>query len=284
MRRSDTTRSWAGELAGVRVAERIWVLDLDGVVWLGHRPIEGSVAAIDRLRRREVRVVFCTNHAEAPDVKRSELARIGVEDADVVTSLEAAVAMTAPGERLAMLGSSSAVAAVATHRDVADLNRLEPWTVPSAIDAVIIGPHGDWNRERVGAAAALVLAGARLIATNADPTFPTSTPDGRPWLLPGNGALVAAVEAATGVAAVVAGKPNAAMAGLITNRFGPVERVVGDRLDTDGGLAAALGARFALVLSGATSGESLSSGLGSVSGLASIDVAEDLAAVAARWA
>jgi ribonucleotide monophosphatase NagD (HAD superfamily) len=109
----------------------------------------------------------------------------------------------------------------------------------------------------VGTAADVVRAGARFLATNDDPTFPTTGPDGELRLLPGNGALVAAVAVASGTTPEVTGKPHRAMARLIESRHGPADVVVGDKAETDGGLALALDARFALVLSGVTRAEHL---------------------------
>ncbi len=96
-------------------------------------------------------------------------------------------------------------------------------------------------------------SGARLIGTNDDPTYPT--PAGP---VPGGGALLAAVAVAAGVRPEVAGKPHAPMVALARGRAGngPLT-VVGDRPSTDGGFARALGARFALVLSGVTAAEDL---------------------------
>jgi 4-nitrophenyl phosphatase len=116
-----------------------------------------------------------------------------------------------------------------------------------------------------------VRAGARLIGTNDDPTFPT--PQG---LLPGGGALLAAVAVASGATPIVAGKPHAPMADLVRSRLGPEGIVVGDRADTDGALAALLGYRFALVLSG-------SSGDTGDHEPAPDLVAPDLAAVVDAW-
>ncbi len=86
------------------------------------------------------------------------------------------------------------------------------------------------------------------MATNHDPTFPT--PEG---LVPGAGAIVASIEVATGVAAQVCGKPHEPMVDLVHHLVGVDGVVVGDRADTDGAFAEALGFGFALVFSGATS-------------------------------
>ena len=114
-------------------------------------------------------------------------------------------------------------------------------------DAVVVGWDRGFDFSRLARAADAVRAGARLVGTNEDATFPT--PDG---LLPGAGALLAAVAYASGATPEVAGKPHAPMRRLVRERVGSVTTVVGDRPSTDGALARALGARFALVLSGVT--------------------------------
>ena len=78
--------------------------------------------------------------------------------------------------------------------------------------------------------------------------------------IPGGGSILAAVATAAGVEPVVAGKPHPPMADLVRNRLhGDLDGsvVVGDRPSTDGLLAAALGVRFALVLSGVTKADDL---------------------------
>jgi len=120
-------------------------------------------------------------------------------------------------------------------------------------DVVVVGKHEDVSYEGLRAAARAVRAGARLIATNTDPTYPTPT-----GLDPGAGALLAAVVAAAGRGPdVVAGKPHEAMAALVRRHVGNSGVVVGDVPATDGLFAHALGFRFALVLSGVTTGSDL---------------------------
>ncbi|MDQ1521858.1 MAG: hypothetical protein QOI55_2931, partial [Actinomycetota bacterium] len=99
--------------------------------------------------------------------------------------------------------------------------------------------------DRLARASDIVRGGARLVATNLDPTYPA--PHG---MLPGAGSLVAAVATASGQTPEVAGKPAAATVALVRERLGNDGIVVGDRPSTDGALAAALGWPFALVLSG----------------------------------
>ncbi len=229
-----------------------WVLDLDGVVWRGDELVPGADVAVSTLLEAGHQLVACTNWAQSPAAKRAALDRLGVPSFPVLTSAEAAAAACRPDEQVLVLGDATLVEVLRDAgllvRSVADL----PDGVPvEDVDVVVVGACSVWDRSRVGTVADAVRAGARFVATNDDATFPTSGPAG-PRLLPGNGALVAAVSVAAGVAPEVVGKPSAAMATLVVARHGPVDVVVGDRPDTDGGLARELGAAFGLVLSGIT--------------------------------
>lgn len=228
-----------------------WVLDLDGVVWRGDRLVDGSDRAVSALLDAGHRVVACTNHAQSPAVKAETLARLGVPEMPVVTSAEAAAARCPDGSTVLVLGDESLVEVIAANGlDALDVFDLVEGSVPP-VDAVVVGGTHRWDRSRVGMAADAVRAGAMFLATNDDPTYPVSGPHGA-RLLPGNGALVAAVATTAAVAAEVTGKPHQAMVQLLRDRFGEVDVVVGDKAETDGELALSLGARFALVLSGVT--------------------------------
>jgi 4-nitrophenyl phosphatase len=219
-----------------------WALDLDGVLWRGAVPIPGAAEAVARLRARGERVAFLTNNA-APTVAEhlAKLAGMGVEASaeELLTSAQAAATLLPPGAT-ALACAGPGVREALAARGVR--------TVDSGpADAVVVGWHREFDFSRLALAADAVRRGARLIGTNEDATFPT--PDG---LLPGAGALLAAVAYASEARAEVAGKPHPPMRRLIAERIGPVATVVGDRPSTDGELARALGARFGLVLSGVT--------------------------------
>lgn len=237
-----------------------WAVDLDGVVWRGAELLPGADVAIARLGEAGVSVVFCTNHACSAEVKRAQLAEFGVLDAAVVTSADAAAARCATadlsGATVLVLGDESLVTSLAAE----PLEVIDVWDLPDGevppVDAVVVGATARWDRSRVGMVADAVRSGARFLATNDDPTYPVAGASG-PRLLPGNGALVAAVETAAGRRAEVTGKPHTTMADLLVARHGPIEMVVGDKPETDGELAVRLGARFGLVLSGVTTAEHL---------------------------
>lgn len=218
-----------------------WVIDLDGVVWLAHHPIPGSVDAIAELRGRGEVVVFATNNSSATTAQHEEaLARIGVDATGaVISSARAAAALLSGGERVLVVGGPGLHEAVtAAGCEVVPEAEDRP-------DVVIAGLDRAVTYERLRQATLAIRSGARFVLTNPDATYPT------PWgLEPGAGAIGAFLATAGGAAPAIGGKPEGAMVDLIRDRFGSEGVVVGDRLDTDGRFAMALGYRFALVLSG----------------------------------
>lgn len=238
------------------MAPLVIAVDLDGVLWRGSETIPGAPAAIESLTTAGHRVVFVTNDARSPAAKLAQLTSHGVTSAQVVTSAEAAsFACREVRGPIALLGDPSLREVFeADSHEVVDLRETTP--PPPGVVAVVVGSHHDWDRSRIGWAATLVRDGAKFVATNDDPTFPASEA-GRSRLLPGNGALVAAVETASGRRAEVAGKPHAPMVNLLADRYGRIDVVIGDQPKTDGRLAAALDARFGLVLSGVTAAADL---------------------------
>src|SRR3954470_8601486 len=178
--------------------------DLDGVVWLARAPIPGSVQAIADLRRRGHRVLFVTNNSN-PLLADSEdaLQRLGIPArGDILTSAQAAALLLQPGESAYVAGGPGIVEALGA-RGV-DVRGDGP------VDAVVVGFHREFDYDGLARASAKVRAGARLIATNDDATYPT--PDGP---IPGGGSILAAVATASGAVPVIAGKPYAPMGQLV---------------------------------------------------------------------
>lgn len=245
---------------------RTWIIDLDGVIWNGSSPVPGSADAVATLRRRGDRVVFATNHSSPTRQQlRRQLARHGIEvgDDEIRTSADAAASLVARGERVLAFAGPGVREAV---------TRQGATIVPDATaDTVVLGWHAEFGLQPLTTAVRVVMSGARLVATNDDLLRPCD--DG---VQPGAGAMLAAVEAATGRTAMVAGKPHPPMAGILAPLIDGEVIVVGDSAATDGELARVLGAPFALVLSGITTQPppDCSSAL----------VAADLASVVARAA
>jgi HAD superfamily hydrolase (TIGR01450 family) len=222
-----------------------WILDLDGVVWRGDQPLAGAAAAVGELRARGHRLLFLTNNSSATLADyTAKLAAHGITASaeDVVTSAQAAATLVEPGERVLVCGGPGVEEALRS-RGVTTVRE-------GPAEAVVVGWHRDFDFERLTAAFLAVTGGARLIGTNDDPTYPT--PEG---LVPGGGAILAAVATSTGVAPTVAGKPHEPMAGLVRARLdgdASDALMVGDRPSTDGLMARRLRIPFALVLTGVT--------------------------------
>lgn len=227
--------------------------DLDGVVWLTRSPIAGSVDAVARLRAAGHRVLFVTNNSSVRlEDQESALAAIGIPaEGDVLTSAMAAAMLLAPGSRAVACAADGVVQAL-EERGVEVLDPGEDGFDGSSADAVVVGWHRTFDFERLHRASAAVRSGARLVATNDDATYPTAS-----GLIPGGGALLAAVETAAGAKAEIAGKPFEPMATLVREWLGTAWTdnavMVGDRPSTDGRFARRLGCRYAQVWSGVTS-------------------------------
>ncbi len=231
-----------------------WALDLDGVIWRGTDTVPGSPEAVACLRAAELPLAFVTNSAlRTPAEVAANLAHHGIPDSEpeVITSAMAAATMVEPGERVLVVGSHGLFEALSQRgAAVAPAEGTSRFRIgtDSSFDAVVVGITFSFNYEQLAAALRAIQGGARFIATNLDSVFPVA--DG---VVPGNGALVAALRTASGVVPEVAGKPAEPIAALVRERLGNDGIMVGDRSDTDGRFAARLGYRFGLVLSGATS-------------------------------
>ncbi len=234
---TDTSDSYEG-----------YAIDLDGVVWLSREPIPGSPEAIERLRAAGRAVVFVTND---PRSTRAELAdrltEIGAptDAADILTSATAAAAAVAeaqPGARVLAVGTDS----LRRELTADGLDVLGDGESGGRIDAVVVGGGAGFDYEVLRIASAAVREGARLWATNRDPTYPTAR-----GLVPGTGALVAAIEVAAGERSTNVGKPEPALFEAALRRLGVSGALMaGDSLNSDIGGAAQAGLDTALILTG----------------------------------
>jgi HAD superfamily hydrolase (TIGR01450 family) len=208
------------------------ICDIDGVVYRGDKLVPGSDDALQRLVAAGARVYFATNNSTKTPLMVSERisAMTGVRIAPdaIVTSSEAAVGMLRDEERPVMVLGSLGITTALAEAGIAVTDD------PLEARALLVGLDRDLSYERLTRACDAVRTGARFIATNTDPTYPI---DG--GLLPGGGAMVAAVQAGTGVVPEVAGKPHSPMRDLLRSRGIGAAWVIGDRVDTDIALAEA---------------------------------------------
>jgi len=226
------------------------MLDLDGVVYVGPRAVDGVPERLERARSHNMTLAFVTNNASrTPEQIATHLVELGVEAsaADVVTSAQAAARVLAeklePGARVLVIGGQGLLSALAEHG-------LTPVSsVDDEPDAVVQGFDRSVGWEQLAQGAFAVRAGAWWVAANLDRTVPTAG-----GIAPGNGTLVDAIAAATGARpAVVAGKPGRPLFDETVRRVGTRQPlVVGDRLDTDIEGATTADADSLLVMTGVT--------------------------------
>lgn len=225
------------------------LLDLDGVVYAGGRAIAHAVGSLNEARAGRMHLAFVTNNASrTPQAVADHLTGLGIDAApgDVITSAQAVARLAAerfpPGSRVLVVGGEGLRAAVREQG-------LE--AAGSADDdpvAVLQGYDPDIGWRDLAEVTYAVSRGVPWFASNTDLTIPTAR-----GTAPGNGALVAAVRAATGAEPEVAGKPLPPMHRETILRTGARRPlVVGDRLDTDIEGAHAGGVDSLLVLTGVT--------------------------------
>jgi glycerol 3-phosphatase-2 len=231
----------------------VFLFDLDGVLYRGDEAIPSAAEVIAAIRSAGKGVAFVTNNASAtPDavVGRLERVGIGAQASEVETSALTTAALLAHRgtQHVVVIGEAGLLEALAgagvraTHaRDITDGADAE------VAEAVVVGLDRTADYAALRAACLQVDAGAPLVATNPDTSFPA--PGGHRW--PGAGALLAAIRATTGATAEVVGKPNAPIfEAALARAGGGRPLMVGDRLDTDIEGAARLGWDSLLVLTG----------------------------------
>ena len=236
------------------------IIDLDGVLYRGDQAIVGAREFVALLQQEGVPFLLLTNNStRTPGQYVTKLAKMGVviEESDVLTSAQATALyierIARPGARVYVIGEEGLRAALREKYTTPYEGGRE--IVETGADFVVVGMDTGLTYEKLRIATLLIRGGARFIATNPDKTLPTEE-----GLVPGNGAIIAALEAATGVAPFVVGKPEPAIFDLALARMGVGKEgaaVIGDRLETDilGGRRAGL--MTILVLSGATSRQEL---------------------------
>lgn len=230
------------------------IIDMDGVLWRGSEALPGITDFFAFLRRRAIRFVLATNNASRTEAQYAErLASYGAAVAieEIVTSSTATAehltSLVPRGSRVYAIGMDGVREALAKQGFVLSEG--------DEAAAVVVGIDWHVTYERLKRASLLIRAGAKFVGTNPDATYPA--PEG---IIPGNGALLAAIETATGVKPIVVGKPEPILYQQAIQRLGtPLDAIaaLGDRLETDilGGIRA--GIKTILVMSGVTTPEQL---------------------------
>jgi 4-nitrophenyl phosphatase len=227
------------------------ILDMDGVLWRDDSPIGDLPAIFNRIQARGLKATLATNNAtKTVDEYLDKLCNFGVtlEPWQIVTAANALAHMFSE-----LFPDKGAVFVIGENGLVSALKEKGFIPITDPDDATrVVAVVSSWDRQltfqKLRRATLHIRAGAPFYATNADKSFPT--PEG---LIPGAGAILAALENATDVKAAIIGKPSPFMQELAAERMGLTKEevlVVGDRLDSDIAGGQAMSARTALVLSG----------------------------------
>jgi len=269
------------------------LVDLDGVVYRGAEPVPGVAEVLAARAAAGDDVVYVTNnsmHYRADYVTRLASMGAPVTPDTVVSSARATALYLAeqdpPIRRVLVLGAGGLereardvgleVVTAAHAATRMQQEGIDGYAAAGEPDAVLVGLDPNLTYLRLAAAADCVRAGARLIATNRDPVYPTER-----GMRPGAGALVAAVEATTGVTPISIGKPAPRLLEIAAHTVGrdPREAImVGDGILTDLAAANAIGARCVFMLTGVSTREQLRA---LAPGDQPVAVAEDAAQLAA---
>jgi NagD protein len=229
-----------------------YLIDMDGVIYRGGELIEGADRFIADLQSQDVPFLFLTNNSQRTrrDVaKKIERLGIRVSESHVYTCAMATARFLAsqkPNGTAYVIGEGGLLTAL--HKNGFSIVDKDP-------DYVVVGEGRSLNFEMAEQALRMILGGAKLVATNMDPNCPTQN-----GLRPGCGAVVAMLEAASGVKAFSVGKPSPIMLRAARKEMGlstDETVVIGDTMETDILGGTQLEYKTILVLSGSTSEKDL---------------------------
>lgn len=251
------------------------LLDMDGVLYRGHTALPGVRELLAFFDERTIRYACITNNASmTPAQYEEKLATMGI-------ALPASAVLTSA---LATNYYLRATYPAGTRVYVVGMRGLrEPLfgdgyfvLDEESPELVVQGADFELTYEKLKRASLAIRRGAHYIATNPDRTFPAEE-----GLIPGAGAVMAAIQTATDVEAFVIGKPQPTMFHIaLTMLGGDAEHAlaIGDRLDTDIAGAHNAGIASALVLTGVTTAAELAQ-----SSVQPNLVVDDLPALLAQW-
>ena len=224
-----------------------FLIDMDGVIYSNDELIKGAGNFIAALQERNIPFLFLTNNSQrTPRDAVNKLAEMGVKvlEENIYTSAMATgwfLSRSKPHGKAYVLGEGGLITSL--HENSYSLVSNEP-------DFVVVGEGRNFTLEMVNNTVEMILNGAKLIATNLDPS-----PKKKGWNNLGIKTVVAMIEEATGRKAFSVGKPSPVMMRAARKRINLETKdtiMIGDTMDTDilGGIQ--MGYKTILTLSGVT--------------------------------
>ena len=237
---------------GVFDTKKLYVLDMDGTIYLGSRLFPETIPFLKRVKEHGKRYIFFTiNSSRSPETFVKRLNGMGIQASreDIVTSGDVMIHFLKthrPGKKVYLLGTP-------------DLRRsFQEAGIPlteEMPDIVLLGFDTTLTYEKLERACHYIRSGAEFLCTHEDINCPTEY-----GFMPDAGAMCALITASTGVAPKFTGKPHAEVLEILEAKTGICRQdmvAVGDRLYTDIALGARNGVSSVLVLSGETTMEDL---------------------------
>jgi NagD protein len=226
---------------------RSWLMDMDGVLVHEEQAIPGADRFLSRLRERELPFLVLTNNSiytRRDLAARLRASGLEVPEESIWTSALATSRFLEdqrPGGTAFVIGEAGVTTAL--HQAGYTMSDRDP-------DYVVLGETRTYSFERITRAIRLIAGGARFIATNPDPTGPTTEGP-----VPATGSVAALISRATGVQPYFVGKPNPLMMRSALNAIDAHSEdtaMIGDRMDTDIVAGLEAGLETILVLTGVT--------------------------------
>ena len=224
------------------------IIDMDGVLYRGNTAVAGAADFLSWLTERSFPFLLLTNNSTLDALayeRRLAAMGISVPASRILTSASATADYVmrnyGPGTRVFMVGESGLESSLRERGLI--VTDEDP-------EVVVVGLDRQLTYARLRDATLAIRAGAAFIATNPDRTLPTEVGQ-----VPGAGAIVAALVAATDVTPKIIGKPEPPMLEMALARLGQSRErtaVLGDRLETDILGGQRMGLPTILVLSGVT--------------------------------
>lgn len=238
------------------------IIDMDGVLWHGSQPLPGLIDFFEAVRAKHLRFILATNNATlTAEQYVSKLAGMGVfiGAEQILTSAMATASYLSrkvdpATSRVFVIGEEGARAPLLEHGFTLT-DTFDPVITQENADIVVCGLDRTLTWQKLATATYTLHAGAKFIGTNADTSLPTEH-----GMTIGNGAILAALHAATGVKPITIGKPEPIMYQQAMTLLGtePNKTIaIGDRLDTDILGAVRADIRSIMVLTGVSSEDDL---------------------------
>lgn len=244
------------QLTGILDEIKLFIFDLDGVVYEGKTILPGALEVLDKLEKHGKIIYALTNNSTlTKEMYKEKLDKIG---------------LNIPLDKIMTSGNSTAQYIAEHHgKDktvfvigeiglfkelerfgMIPVNEDDDSILPDIVDYVVVGLDRNFHYNKITHALTYILKGAEFIASNDDPTLPTDS-----GLLPGAGVMVSAMTTCSGKKpSIIIGKPNPLTISQILKRenIKPENAVIiGDRFITDISAGINAGIKTIMVLTGA---------------------------------